>query len=62
MLGFGRAAWEVCAIALRRGGCFHHLVTVKYKCDDQLFFVTQKALGGARRIDPSFFFKVLYHK
>ena len=49
VLGFGRAAREVCALALRRGVCFHHLVTVNYESDDRLFFfATQKALRGAR--------------
>ena len=49
MLGFGRAAREVCALALRRGVCFHHLVSVNYESDTRLyFFATQKALGGAR--------------
>ena len=50
MLGFGRAAREVCALALRRGVCFCHFVAVKYECDDyRLFcFATQKALRGAR--------------
>ena len=48
MLGFGRAAREVCALALRRGVCFHHLVSVNYESDDRLyFFATQKALRGA---------------
>ena len=51
VLGFGRAAREVCALALRRGVCFHHLVTVNYESDDWLyFFATQKALRGARRV------------
>ena len=47
MLGFGRAAREVCAIALRGGVCFHHFVTVKYECDDQLFFCDPKSASGS---------------
>ena len=53
MLGFGRAAREVCALALRRGVCFRHLVSVNYESDDRLyFFATQKALRGARTPRP----------
>ena len=44
VLGFGRAAREVCALALRRGVCFCHLVSVKYECDlEALFFSESKS-------------------
>ena len=48
MLGFGRAAREVCALALRCRRCFCHLASAKYECDAHIFFANQKLQRGAR--------------
>ena len=48
MLGFGRAAREVCAIALRRRVCFGHLVSAKYECElEALSFSESKSASGS---------------
>ena len=48
MLGFGRAAREVCAIALRRRVCFRHLASAKYECDlEALSFSESKSASGS---------------
>ena len=48
VLGFGRAAREVCAIALRRRVCFGHLVSAKYECElEALSFSESKSASGS---------------
>ncbi len=48
MLGFGRAAREVCAIAIRRRACFGHLVIAKYECElEALSFSESKSASGS---------------
>ena len=47
VLGYGRAAREVCEQALWGGGCFGHLMQGSTEFSGHFFPVGQKALRGA---------------